>query len=99
MFEPDESNLMKKGVLSARAVVSTESGKCPVRLINMTPDPVQHYREESYGEIPPAEELERVPESKTTEKTGGRVSPITIRETTAPLLGLPRVIPGLASDR
>ena len=57
MFEPDESKLIRKGVLVAPALVSTESARYPVRVITLIPDPVQLYRDESFGEIARAEEL------------------------------------------
>ena len=56
MFEPDESKLIRKGVLVAPALVSTESARYPVRVITLIPDPVQLYRDENFGEIFQAEE-------------------------------------------
>ena len=85
MFEPDESKLIKKR--AARAFVSTESGRCPGRLINLTPNPVQLYHKESFGVISPAEKLEQALKSGTMETTMGRVFPVTVGKTTAPSSG------------
>ena len=78
MFDSDESKPIRKGVLTARALVSTTSSRCPVRLNSLMPDPVQLYRKESFGE------LGQGLENETTEKME-RIFPVTAGEKTAPL--------------
>ena len=54
MFDSDELQLIREKVLAAQALVSSERGRCPVRVINLMQDLVQHYRDESFGKIPPS---------------------------------------------